>query len=65
MLHAACQQFLGKSEAEIRNIAVETLVSISFFSSGTLFCEQFIMKSEVKNLEFSGSFNIVFYMFFI
>ena len=31
MLHAACQQFLGKSEAEIRKIALETLVSISFY----------------------------------
>jgi len=27
MLHAACQQFLGKSEQEIRKVALETLVS--------------------------------------
>ena len=26
MLHAACQQFLGKTEQEIRNVALETLV---------------------------------------
>jgi flotillin len=26
MLQTACQQFLGKSQAEIRNIALETLV---------------------------------------
>lgn len=26
MLHAACQQFLGKTESEIRNVALETLV---------------------------------------
>lgn len=40
MLHAACQQFLGKSEDEIRKIALETLVSSSFFVSRTLFHEQ-------------------------
>ena len=28
MLHAACQQFLGKSEQEIRNVALETLVRL-------------------------------------
>ena len=29
MLHAACQQFLGKSEEEIRTVALETLVRYS------------------------------------
>ena len=52
MLHAACQQFLGKSEAEIRKIALETLVSISFFMSRTLFHEQLLRTLRLKILSF-------------
>jgi len=40
MLHAACQQFLGKSEDEIRNVALETLEGHQRAIMGTMTVEQ-------------------------
>jgi len=40
MLHAACQQFLGKSEQEIRKVALETLEGHQRAIMGTMTVEQ-------------------------
>jgi len=40
MLHAACQQFLGKSETEIRKVALETLEGHQRAIMGTMTVEQ-------------------------
>ena len=40
MLHAACQQFLGKTESEIRNVALETLEGHQRAIMGTMTVEE-------------------------
>ena len=49
MLHAATQQFLGKTEQEIHNIAKETLVSFNNFIP--LFKRNIMLKHFLTSIE--------------
>lgn len=59
MLLAACEQFLGKAEQEIRRVALETLGKISIWQSWMiLFFHKFSRVSEGHQRAIMGSMTV-------